>query len=190
MRYKILLVLMLLASGLAVVNAHRPGTIKATTSVSNPYVSWVFAGIFEKGDEVFVLKMDMERAFAMPFEIFVPRQEIFRDFRPRYAIVGPGLPKPSRLTQALLPKPVPKGMGVFYEANDKPTREVFFETVMRRAMWSSGTIAIPLQKGKYEVWMWSPDGDIGKFQFAFGVEEKFDDGAFDSIFEDWGLYAY
>ncbi len=174
----------------AIAQAHRPGTLQADTTVSNPYVSWVFPGVFETGDELFILRLNMERAFATPFEIFVPRQEAYREFRPQYAIVGPGLPKPSRQVEAHLPKPLPEGAGVYYEANDKPEREVFFEQVMRRSMWSSGTIAIPLRKGNYQIWIWSKEKQKGKFQFGFGVEEKFDGEAFTAIFSNWGLYAY
>lgn len=175
---------------MAIANAHRPGTLKAETTVSNPYVSWVFAGVLEKGDELFVLKLKFDRPFATPFEIFVPRQERYREFRPQFALVGPGLPKPSRQVEAILPRKVPDGDGVYYVANDKPEREVFFEAVMRRSLWSSGTTAIPLLKGDYQVWIWSTKQQKGKFQFAFGVEEKFDGDAFSAIFENWGLYAY
>lgn len=174
----------------AIAHAHRPGTLKEDTTVSNPYVSWTFPGLFETGDELYVLRLNMERAFATPFEIMVPRQEGYRNFRPQFAIVGPGLPKPSRRIEAILPKPLPEGAGVFYEANDKPERDVFFETVMRRSLWSSGTTAIPLQKGNYQVWIWSSEKQKGKFQFAFGVEEKFDGEAFSALFSNWGLYAY
>lgn len=187
---KILYFVVIFVMFMTLAQAHRPGTLKGETTVDNPYVSWVFAGRLEKGDEVYVLKMEMERPFATPFEMLVGRSEANRDFRPQYAIVGPGLPKPDRRTEAILPRPVPDGMGVFYEAHDAEERQVFFETIMRRNYWSSGTIAIPLLKGKYEIWVWSKDQQKGSFYFSFGVEEKFDDGAFSGIFDDWGLYAY
>jgi hypothetical protein len=186
----LLLLILVLVVGATFAHAHRPGVVKGETTVSDPYISWVFAGRFEKGDEVYVLKMKLDKPFATPFEMLIPRQESYRDFRPRYAIVGPGLPIPSRRIQAQLPKDVPDGAGVFYEAHEKENRYVFFEGIMRRAMWTSGTTAVPLQKGNYEIWIWQPDQKKGKFQFGFGVEERFDNGAFDGIFSDWDLYAY
>lgn len=187
---KAILIVLSIVMVVAVAHAHRPSRLKGETTIDNPYISWVLVGIFEKGDELFVLKMKLERPFATPFEIFVPRQEKYRNFRPQFAIVGPGLPKPSRQVEAILPKPLPAGAGVYYEPNDKPEREVYFETVMRRTMWTSGTTAVPLLKGDYQIWIWSSKQQKGKFQFAFGVEEKFDGGAFSAVFKDWGLYAY
>ena len=81
-------------------------------------------------------------------------------------------------------------MGVFIEHNDAPERRVYFEPVMRRTMYTSGSIAIPLGEGVTELWVWSPDGTTGDFQMGFGVEEDFSDGAYGDLFANWGTYAW
>jgi hypothetical protein len=178
----------LLLSALA--SAHRPDALAERMTVDDPEISWVLAGAFETGLEVYVLELSYETGFALPFEILVPYDKDLELHRPNFAIVGPGLPAPDDQLRAYLPYEVPEGMGVFLERNDDEERFVYFEGVMRRTMWSSGTIALPLQAGDHEVWIWSPNLTTGDFQFAFGVEEDFSDGGFGAIFSDWGTYAW
>lgn len=184
---KYIILTMLTAS---VAFAHRPGQLNLETTVENPYISWTFPGEFKTGEEVYVLTLNLDRGFAMPFEILTPKQDAYKDFRPRYVILGPGLPRPDAATAASLPKELPPGMGIFLAKNDKEKRDVYFEQVMRRTMYSSGTTAVPLRKARYQIWVWSPDKARGKFQFAFGVEENFSDGGFADVFENWSLFAY
>ncbi len=181
---------LLLALLLAPAQAHRPGLLDYTLEVEDPTISWTLNGSFEDGDEVFTILLDYEAPFAAPFEIFVPARRSLADHRPAYAIVGPGLPEPDDDLRALLPEEVPEGEGVFVDWNDDPERFVYFEGVMRRTLWSSGTTAVALQAGLNQVWIWSPDGSAGDFQFAFGVEENFEDGAWDDLFQNWGEFAW
>lgn len=170
--------------------AHRPAPLVQTTTVADPTISWVLAGAFATGEETFIVEMSFEQPIALPFEVLVPLRDKYADHRPRFALVGPGLPAPTDDQRALLPFEVPDGAGVFIELNDDADRFVYFEGVMRRTMWSSGTIAVPLAAGDYEAWIWSPGQSPGDFQFAFGVEEDFSDGGFSDLFAEWGRYAW
>jgi hypothetical protein len=181
---------LIISSPPSVSGAHRPAILKDRTPIDNATISWVLAGSFEAGDEVFVVEMNFERDFALPFEILVPRRGKLREHRPWFAVVGPGLPPPSTELSNALPFEVPAGLGVFVERNDRPERYVFFEQVMRRNMWTSGAIAVPLQRGDVEIWIWSPDGSTGEFQFGFGVEEDFSGGGFAPVFSHWCEFAY
>lgn len=170
--------------------AHRPAALDTTLEVADPTISWTLNGSFESGEEVYTLFLDYEEPFAAPFELMVPAKRSLEDHRPAYAVVGPGLPVPSAEEQDLLPLPLPEGYGAFIDWNDDPERFVYFEGVMRRTLWSSGTIAIAMQAGENQVWIWSPEGTTGDFQLAFGVEENFEDGAWGPLFENWGDFAW
>lgn len=170
--------------------AHRPGVAETEVTVDKPTVSWVLAGVFHEGDEVFTVVLPLDAPIALPFELMVPAQPRWQDHRPAFAIVGPGLPVPDEATRAFLPRDVPEGQGVFVERNDRRERLVYFEQVMRRTLWTSGSIAIPLSGATHEVWIWSPDGTTGDFQLGFGVEEDFSDGGFGALFKDFGRYAW
>ena len=128
---------------------HRPTSFDAEQIVTDPTFSWTIPGNFETGDETFSFSIDYESPFAAPFEILVPTAGDNGDFRPRYAIVGPGLPAPSDDLLAALPAEVEVGEddGVFYEPNDDDDRFLFFEGVMRRALVSSGSTAVVLYEG-------------------------------------------
>lgn len=170
--------------------AHRPSGDIDEVDINDPTISWLVPGHFHDGDEVFVVELVMPTDFALPFELLVEKRPKLKDHRPRFAVVGPGLPQPSSDDAALLPYELPEGWGVFLEKNDAPERVVYFEQVMRRNMWTSGTTAIPLQRGPNEIWVWSPDGTTGDFQLGFGVEEDFSGGAYGALFADWATYAY
>ncbi len=179
-----------LVSAVTAVGAHQPTTSEDFEfDVPKPQISYAFVGSFEEGDEVFTVRMTHEEPFALPFELLTEHKAKFEDFRPAYAVVGPGLPAPTDADREFLPREVPDGVGVFVERNDGE-REALFETVMRRAYYSSGPIALALVEGDYEVWIWSPDGEVGDFTLGFGVEEDFSDGGWGGLIRDWSDYAY
>ena len=71
---------------------HRPTSFDADEVVSDPTISWTIPGRFETGEEIFSFTLEYDSPFAAPFEILVPTANGNGEFRPRYAIVGPGLP--------------------------------------------------------------------------------------------------
>jgi hypothetical protein len=173
------------------VEAHRPQTAGGRVVVDDPTISWVYAGEFHDGDEVFVFELTYETPFAMPIELMVPVRKKWADHRPAYAVIGPGLPQPSDDERAWLPIEVEEGDGVFIDRNDAGEREVYFEQVMRRTLYTTGSFAIHLpQASTYEIVVWVPQGTTGDFQLGFGVEEDFSDGAWGPIFSDWGAFAW
>lgn len=169
--------------------AHQPAEVVSDFDVPNPTISYAVNGRFTTGDEVFTLHMEMERGFALPFELLIEKRSSNEDHRPMYAVVGPGLPPPTDELRALLPRELPDGVGVFIDRNDDPERLVIFESVMRRYYWSSDTTALALDPGAHEVWVWSPEGTTGDFVIGLGVEEDFSEGT-GGLFANWRTYAY
>lgn len=185
------LVLLAALLGVTTAHAHQPQAGDGETWViDKPKISWALYGGFETGDEVFTVELTYDEPFALPFELMTEHRAKYENFRPAYAIVGPGFPEPSDADRDFLPRDVPDGAGVFIERNDDEDRRVYFESILRRSFWTSGTIALPLVVGDYEIWIWSPDGDTGDFVFGFGVEEDFSDGGFEKIPQNWSDYAY
>jgi hypothetical protein len=183
MRFMLLLLLVPLAP------AHQPAELESDFDVPNPYISYAVNGRFSTGDEVFTLHLELDRGFALPFELLVEKRSSNEAHRPMYAVVGPGLPPPSDELRALLPRELPEGVGVFIDKNDDAERLVIFESVMRRYYWSSDTTALALDPGAHEVWVWSPEGTTGDFVIGLGVEEDFSEGT-GGLFASWRTYAY
>ena len=172
-------------------SAHRPEPAEERLTIAKPEVSHVVGGNFESGVEVFTVVLDYDDPFAMPMEIMVPKDADLEDHRPAFAIVGPGLPIPTPTQADWLPLEVPDGYGVYIEPNDDPHREVYFERVMRRTLWTSGSVAVHLPgSGTYEVWIWSPDFSVGEFWYGFGVEEDFSGGGWGPIFANWDIFGW
>jgi hypothetical protein len=188
-RTRSLFVAGLLAATLA--HGHQPSAAGGTlVTVADPKVSWVFVGQFDEGDEVFEFDLDFDEGFAFPVEVLVPHRAEWKDFRPRFAVVGPGLPLPTDDQRALLPRDVPAGMGVFLEQNERADRVVLFEGVLRRMYWTSEAVALAVDAGETQIWVWSPDETAGPFSLGLGVEEDFGPNSGRELLENWSLYAY
>lgn len=171
-------------------SAHRPTAAELVTTIADPTISWVVNGALEDGDEVYTVELDFPRPFALPLELMTERRAGTADFRPAFAIVGPGLPAVTAEVAERLPRPVPDGWGVYVDFNEDAEREVYFEQVMRRTMYTTGSFAIALREGPHEIWIWNPAREPGDWQLGLGVEEDFTGGAFSDIFSHWGQYAY
>ena len=186
-----LVALVLVVAVAPVAHGHQPSAAgELLVSVTDPKVSWVFVGAFDEGDEVFQFDLDFDEGFAFPVEILVPHRSEWQDFRPRFAVVGKGLPAPTDEQRALLPRAVPAGMGVFVERNDRPDRVVLFEGVLRRMYWTSEAVALAVDAGETQIWVWSPDNTSGPFSIGLGVEEDFGPASGSELLENWSLYAY
>jgi len=185
------IVVLLLCVASRVSHAHIPLVAERELEVESPEVSHAIYGTLHgDDDELFVFRLRYDEPFALPFELLVPRRRALAEHRPAFAVVGPGLPAPTADERALLPRPVPEGMGVLVERSDEPERLVIFESFTRRAFWSSGPIALALEAGEHEIWVFSPEGTAGDFVMAFGVEEDFSDVGCGELAGDWPRYAY
>jgi len=173
-----------------VAHAHTPAILDASTPyvVADPTVSRALYGTVRQPDDVFVLRMHVAARLAIPFEMLIPHRGDLRDHRPAYAVIGVGLPPLDDAAAARLPRALPVGAGAFVDWNDHATRDVVFESFLRRVYWSSGAIALRVPAGDVEVWIWSPAGTTGDFVLGFGVEEGGQD--YGDVLSHWSDYAY
>jgi hypothetical protein len=173
-------------------HAHVPRVAEPELDIESPEASHAIYGTLDGDpDQVFVTRLRFEQPFALPFEILVPRRRDLADHRPAFAVIGPGLPAPTAEELAMLPRPLPEGAGLFLERDDAPERPVIFESFTRRAFWSSGPIALALEPGEHEVWVFSPEGTAGDFVLSFGVEEAgLDQAGCGELSRNWSTYAY
>lgn len=166
---RVLLAVLLLSPA----HAHSPTDLSASTVIDDSTTSYAIYGHFETGDELFKVLLDFPTDFAAPFEVLVPHRSKWKDHRPVYAVVGPGLPTATDDELAFLPETPPDGWGVYVDRNDETERYVIFESFLRGMYWSSRPTALPLLAGEVEIWIWSPEGSTGEVVMAFGVEESF-----------------
>jgi hypothetical protein len=152
-------------------SGHTPGDLEEEVRLATLEQSWALYGGFEKGDETYVIEIDLEEGIGIPLEILVPEKEENKDHRPMFAVVGPGLAEPTEEERALLPYEVPEGMGVFLERHNREERAEFYEAFTRTHYWTSEAVALQLDPGTHEIWIFSPEGTTGDFTLGLGVEE-------------------
>ncbi len=181
--------MLVLLLGPALVWAHTPGRLDPNTPFvpKDPKDSHALYGEFVSGGERFVIKLALEEPYAVPVEVFVPKQSGNEEHRPAWALVGPGLPAPTDEERAALPAPLPDGWGAIVDLDTVSPRPIFYEFVMRRFYWTSGAMNVVLPEGDSEFWVFSPRKTKGKFGLGFGVEEG---GGYLDALKDWSFYAY
>lgn len=99
----------------------------------------------------------------------VPAIDRLQDYRPTFALVGPGLP------EADLPFPLPTGYGaIVYPTADITAPEFFHEPFSGTDSWIlfEETVTL-LQTGRYYLVGYVPSGEPGKFWVAVGKREAF-----------------
>ncbi len=115
-------------------------------------------------------------------QLGVPLIERFRDYRPAFALLGPGLP------ELALPFPAPEGLGgVLYSTESVVAPEVFHEEFTGTASWifEMQSIRLP-ETGRYYLVAFASNGAPGKFWIAPGTLESF--GIKDIAILPWVIY--
>lgn len=159
--------------------AHQPfvvgddaNTSTAAFVVEEPEVSIVVYAEPTCEDPHVWLTLDAAPGDEVFFQLGIPVADALADWRPRIALVAPGLP------EADLGFPLPEGTGaIVYEADAEPTR--FDEPFTGTSSWILVEEEVVLPEGG-PAWLvaWNPDGTVGRLWVAVGTVEQFDN-------EDW-----
>jgi hypothetical protein len=106
---------------------------------------------------------------TLHLEIGVPKIERLKDFRPAYAVLGPGLPAVD------LPFAIPEGYGGWVFKTDQiATPESFHEEFTGTDSWVFPVQDLTLpEAGQYYVVAYAPEADTGKLWVAIGTAESF-----------------
>ncbi len=101
-------------------------------------------------------------------QIGVPVIDRLKDYRPAFAVIGPGLPA------ATLPFDIPAGLGGVVYTTDAVTPEFFHEPFSGTDSWilREETLTLPAD-GQYYVVAYVPSQQAGKLWLAVGKREQF-----------------
>lgn len=110
---------------------------------------------------------------SLYLEIIVPQiEEVYQDFLPCYALVGPGLPPPNQS----LPFSIPADYGAIIMFNLEPgeDRETFYEPFGGKTYYKGPIYQTNLTtKGTYYVYCWDPYYQGGDYTMVIGRKERF-----------------
>lgn len=130
-------------------------------------------------------RLQVSHTAVTPIELLIPQTGALRDFRPSFALVGPGLrssgaPPPfiqSRVVAAYGNRsfPIGEGPGVVVIGDPgRTTRETFYEPFSFSRYYRGGQTTVTLRPGvSYYLVVWHPAGTTGPYAFGIGVAEKF-----------------
>ena len=113
---------------------------------------------------------DFEAGQEIYTQLGVPAIDRLADFRPAFAVLGPGLPEIG------LPFDIPDGLGgLLFTTDDTDEPEFFAEEFTGTDSWIFGELidAAP-ETGTYYLVAFVPSGDVGKLWVAVGRREVFE----------------
>lgn len=116
------------------------------------------------------LRFDGTTGGVAKIQLGVPKIDGLEDYRPAFALLGPGMPSIDGL-----PFAVPDGYGgVVYTTDDVANPDIYDEEFTGTLSWrfDMQEIALP-ENGTYYIVGYVPDGNLGKFWIAPGTAEKF-----------------
>ena len=116
------------------------------------------------------LTFDVEEPQSLFVSLGLPLLDRLEDFRPAFAVLGPGLPTIE------LPFEVPEGLGgVLFETDEVMEPAVFDEPFSRTSSWILREEYVDLpEAGTYFIVAFVPSGETGKLWVAPGDREEFD----------------
>ena len=171
-----IVVVLVLSSGVQIASAHLPlfddGTaVDAEHALLIPDIGLsqvVYHEVTEPVQPLW-LAFDAVAGQELYFNPGVPAIDRLRDYRPAFALVGPGLPA------ATLPFALPADTGAeVYLTTDIVAPEFFHEPFSGTDSWIlfEKTVILP-QSGRYYLVGYVPSGEPGKFWIAVGKREQF-----------------
>ena len=163
--------------------AHVPFFEKTDLTATAPFVisdveqSKAVYAYLESEDDRDTYLLLVREAVQLYVKIIIPYCRSYEDFRPSFAVTGPGLPPPAEP----LPFELPDGHGAIVK-HDKPdgaARPSMFEFFSDQFYYEGPVLDIDTdEKGDYRLVYWHPEGRVGDYVAIVGRREDFSP-------EDW-----
>jgi hypothetical protein len=181
-----LLLSLALMSATAAAWAHKPFFSNGTAAVPqralvvrDPGVSQVYYHEIARAAPRLWLTFDLKEGQEVYLQVGVPVLDRLGDYRPSFALVGPGLPR------SYLPFSVPTGMGARVWGTGCVKRpRVFHEPFTGTDSWILREARLKVaQAGRYYAVAFAPSDKPGKLWLAVGTQEKWEPAEFAKLGE-------
>lgn len=166
--------------------AHKPFFGSGTAAVpqralvvQDPDVSQVYYHEVTRAAPRLWISFDLREGQEVYLQIGVPVLQRLKDYRPSFALVGPGLPRP------YLPFRAPAGMGARVWGTGCVKRpRVFHEPFTGTDSWILREARLKVaQAGRYYAVAFTPSGKPGKLWLAIGTQERWEPAEFAKLGE-------
>jgi hypothetical protein len=163
--------------------AAEPGDpFPGAVALPDAAVSRAVYGTLAAGEEFDAYKLAVSQPSLTPVEMLVPRSAGYRDFRPAFVLVGPGLRSagtpPAFVADRLLAaygtvEAAANGVVVVPDPGASP-RATFYEPFSFTSYYRGGSTAVELQPGRvYYLVVYDPAGATGEYALGIAEAESF-----------------
>ena len=146
----------------------KPFIVRKMITQSKAIYSWLEHDGTNSCEDIDVYKLNIKRPIGLYLELIVPViDDIYENFVPWYALVGPGLPDPG----IPLPFEIPDGYGAIVMENVEPgtPRETFYEPFGNKSYYEGPKFKEKLNDtGIYYVYCWDPHKQGGDYTIVIG----------------------
>jgi hypothetical protein len=156
--------------------------------LSDAAVSRAVYGTLAPGEAFDAYRLMVSRPASTPVEMLVPKSDTYGDFRPAFALIGPGLPAAGRApafiverlrTASTAASPVPGAPLRVLVVPDPAAaaREGFYEPFSFTSYYRGGESRVDLVPGvTYYLVVYEPAGQRGEYALGIGEAEEFTAG--------------
>lgn len=173
-----MVILIVLALSVALskpVQAHKPIIEDRETHgftdailIPDPGISWAAYGFLKTHESTDYYYFDVHDAMDLYTEVLVPRNAVYANFHPSYAVVGPGID----IKPEMLPFDVPAGMGaIVVDGNNNAG--VFHEPFTAITYYRGEQRHTHVTPGRYYIVVFDKAHGRGDYVLAVGEKESF-----------------
>jgi len=146
----------------------KPFVVRKMVTQSKAIYSWLENDGVHPCEDIDVYELKIIRPLNMYIELIVPViDDLYEDFVPWFALVGPGLPTPSQY----LPFELPNGYGAIVMENVEPGefRLTFYEPFGDKFYYNGPIFRDKIkERGIYYVYCWDPYKKGGDYTIVIG----------------------
>jgi hypothetical protein len=159
-------------------HAHVPYFEKQDLRANAPFLienieqSKAIYAYLENSDDADALLLVVREPVRIYAKVIIPFCVEYQDFRPSFALIGPGLPD----TAAQLPVELNEGEGALLRQDlpSGPTRPSMFEFFSDQVYFEGPILDITVtEPGMYWLWFWDEAGSVGDYVAIVGKIEEF-----------------
>lgn len=156
--------------------AHKPiieqretHSYKDAILIPDPDVSWAVYGFLKSHDTVDYYYFDAKNAMNLYTELLVPKNALYANFHPSYAIIGPGI----GARPEYLPCNISPGMGAIVVEGYNNNNSIFYEPFTAITYYRGEQRHTPIKPGRYYIVVFDKGQSRGDYVLAVGEKESF-----------------
>lgn len=145
------------------------GLYESAQYVPEPWFMWFVMGQLQSGSDVDMAQFDYTAGERFKAVVFIPALDDVKEFSPKLALIGPGLPQ---APAGSLPFPIPPGMGVITAQRDSTFN--YFDPFTQMSYLPRAELELIMpETGRYYAAVYGEPVGRAKYALDIGIMETF-----------------